>query len=32
MAMGWKIMLPLSLLNLMATGGALLAIKGPLTS
>jgi NADH-quinone oxidoreductase subunit H len=32
MAMGWKIMLPLSLLNLMATGGALIAIKGPLTS
>jgi NADH-quinone oxidoreductase subunit H len=32
MAVGWKVMLPLSLLNLVATGGALLAIKGPLTS
>jgi NADH-quinone oxidoreductase subunit H len=32
MAVGWKVMLPLSLLNLVVTGGALLAIKGPLTS
>ena len=32
MALGWKVMLPLALLNLVVTGGALLAIKGPLTS
>jgi NADH-quinone oxidoreductase subunit H len=29
MALGWKLMLPLALINLVVTGGVLLAIEGP---
>jgi NADH-quinone oxidoreductase subunit H len=29
MAFGWKVMLPLALFNLMATGAAVLLIRGP---